>query len=154
MALVLFYHLTRSPAEETAATLLPRALGAGWRVMVRGTDLARLAHLDQRLWLEPEDGFLPHGLEGGAQDADQPILLGLGPIANQAQALMLVDGAVPQPGEAARLERVWVLFDGLDETALNAARGLWKAVTAEGIHAQYWSEETGRWQMKTEKKPA
>ena len=37
------------------------------------------------------------------------------------------------------------------EVALNGARALWKAVVAEGLHAQYWSEESGRWQMKTEK---
>ena len=62
---------------------------------------------------------------------------------------MLVDGAVPLPGEAAALERVWVLFDGQNEAAVNAARGLWKAIVAENLPAQYWSEETGRWVMKT-----
>lgn len=151
MALVLFYHLTRSSAEETAMQLLPRALAAGWRVMLRACTAERLDWLDQKLWLGPEDGFLPHGVEGGPQDADQPVLLGRGPITNGARALMLMDGALPLPGEAAGLERVWVLFDGLDEVALNGARGLWKAVVAEGLHAQYWSEESGRWQMKTEK---
>ncbi|HRK43568.1 MAG TPA: DNA polymerase III subunit chi [Gemmobacter sp.] len=146
---VLFYHITQSSVEVTARTLLEKALGAGWRVMLRGGDLARLDWLDQWLWLNPEDGFLPHALAGGPQDADQPVLLGTGPIVNDAKGLMLVDGAVPLPGEAAALERVWVLFDGQDEAAVNAARGLWKAVVAENLPAQYWSEETGRWVMKT-----
>lgn len=146
---VLFYHITQSAVEVTARTLLEKALGAGWRVMLRGGDPARLDRLDQWLWQNPEDGFLPHGMAGGAQDADQPVLLGSGPIVNDAKALMLVDGAMPLPGEASRLERVWVLFDGQDEAAVNAARGLWKAVVAENLPAQYWSEETGRWAMKT-----
>ena len=146
---VLFYHITQSSVEVTARTLLEKALGAGWRVMLRGADPARLDFLDQWLWLNPEEGFLPHGMAGGPQDADQPVLLGTGPIANQAKGLMLVDGAVPLPGEAAALERVWVLFDGQDGAAVNAARGLWKSVVAENLPAQYWSEETGRWVMKT-----
>lgn len=146
---VLFYHITQSSVEVTARTLLEKALGAGWRVMLRGGDAARLDWLDQWLWLNPEDGFLPHALAGGPQDADQPVLLGTGPIVNDAKGLMLVDGAVPLPGEAAALERVWVLFDGQDEAAVNAARGLWKAIVAENLPAQYWSEETGRWVMKT-----
>lgn len=146
---VLFYHITQSSVEVTARTLLEKALGAGWRVMLRGADPARLDWLDQWLWLNPEDGFLPHGLAGGPQDADQPVLLGTGPIVNDAKGLMLVDGAVPLPGEAAGLERVWVLFDGQNEAAVNAARGLWKAIVAENLPAQYWSEETGRWVMKT-----
>lgn len=146
---VLFYHITQSSVEVTARTLLEKALGAGWRVMLRGGDPARLDWLDQWLWLNPEDGFLPHALAGGPQDADQPVLLGTGPIVNDAKGLMLVDGAVPLPGEASALERVWVLFDGQDESAVNAARGLWKAIVAENLPAQYWSEETGRWVMKT-----
>ncbi|EEW24322.1 DNA polymerase III subunit chi [Rhodobacter ferrooxidans] len=153
MVLVLFYHLTRSPVEATAAGLLSRALDLGWRVMLRGTDPARLALLDERLWLGPEEGFLPHGLQGGPQDADQPVLLGTGAIGNAAHALMLVDGAEPLTGEAEALERVWVLFDGNDPAALETARAQWKTLTAQGLHAKYWSEDSGSWQMKTERNP-
>lgn len=154
MGLILFYHLTRSAVEDTATLLLGRALGAGWRVMLRGSDLSRLMALDERLWLGAEDSFLPHGMAGGPADSDQPVLLGTGPITNAAPALLLVDGADPLEGEAAALERVWILFDGNNADALQAARMQWKTLTAQGLHAQYWSEETGRWQMKTERKPA
>ena len=64
---------------------------------------------------------------------------------------MLVDGAETTPEEAKDLERVWVLFDGYDESALNAARGLWTRLTAAGLAAQYWSEQSGRWEKITEK---
>ena len=131
--------------------ILPRALTNGWRVMLRGTDQAALDRLDMALWTAAEDSFLPHGLQGGAQDADQPVLLGTGPIGNGANTLVLLDAAETTPAEAAPLDRVWVLFDAADQTALAAARGLWTKLTAAGQHAQYWSEESGRWQMKTEK---
>tara|TARA_R110002096_G_scaffold395346_3_gene590798 strand:+ start:3968 stop:4408 length:441 start_codon:yes stop_codon:yes gene_type:complete len=144
----MFYHLTASPAEETAGLLLGRALGAGWRVMLRGTDRARLDDLDARLWQGPADAFLPHGLEGGPHDADQPVLLGLGAIGNDAHALMLMDGASVDPSEAEGLERVWILFDGNDQASVAAARVQWKALTGAGLAAQYWSEESGRWEKK------
>lgn len=147
----MFYHLTRSTPQETMATILPRALSAGWKVMLRGTDLEALKALDAALWLHPDDSFLPHGLAGGAQDADQPILLGQGAIGNAAEGLMLVDGAETTPSEAAPLQRVWVLFDGADEAALAGARRLWTTLTSAGLAAQYWSEESGRWEKKTEK---
>ena len=150
MGTAVFYHLIRSSAEETLATILPRALGQGWRVMIRSPDRARLERLDARLWLEPEEGFLPHGLEGGPQDADQPVLLGQGPAVNGAKVLALIDGAVAEDTEIAAMERVWVLFDGMDEARLQAARGQWKAMTAAGHAAQYWSEEGDRWQKKAE----
>lgn len=150
MGIAVFYHLTQSSVSQTAATILPRAYAAEWRVMLRGRDMAALQALDLVLW-QGEDSFLPHGLQGGAQDGDQPILLGTGAIGNAAQALMLVDGAETTAEEAKDLQRVWVLFDGYDEAALNAARGLWTRLTAAGLAAQYWSEESGRWEKKTEK---
>ncbi|MGB8813605.1 MAG: DNA polymerase III subunit chi [Paracoccaceae bacterium] len=151
MGMVLFYHLTRSAARETAVVLLGKAIGVGWRVMVRGTDPAKLAALDADLWLGPDDGFLAHGLAGGAHDADQPILLGTGAIANAARCLMLVDGAEVSLPEIESLERVWVLFDGQNEAALGHARGQWKTLTGAGVSAQYWSEESGKWEKKAEK---
>ena len=121
--------------------------------MLRSPNPDRRDRLDAKLWLEPEDGFLPHGLEGGPFDADQPVLIGQGGATNAAQGVVLLDGAEPLPGEEA-CERLWVLFDGDDPVAVQAARGLWTRMTGLGMAAQYWSEETRRWVMKTEKKPA
>ncbi|WP_116131928.1 DNA polymerase III subunit chi [Tropicimonas sp. IMCC34043] len=153
---VLFYHLTRQPLEATLHLLLDRSLQRGWRVMVRSSDAARLDWLDQKLWLGPEEEFLPHGLEGGPHDEDQPVLLGtLGeageaPPPNGAACLIAIDGAAVAAAEAARLERVCILFDGHDPAAVQHARGQWKALTGAGVSAQYWSEDAGRWQMKAE----
>lgn len=151
MAVAVFYHLTRSPPESVLAALLPRALAQGWRVMVRAVGQDRLQALDLALWRLDEDGFLPHGLQGGPDDADQPVLLGAGPIGNGAQGLILLDDAAPLAEELAGLERVWVLFDGNDAAAVTRARGLWTGLTASGHGAQYWSEDSGRWQMKSER---
>lgn len=151
MGMVMFFHLMQSAPADTLAVNLPRALGQGWRVMVRGTDLAALDLLDQALWLKGgDDGFLPHGLEGGPHDADQPVLLGLGQPANGAKVLALVDGAEATDAEIAAMERVWVLFDGNDQARLQAARGQWKAMTTAGHASQYWSEDSGRWEKKAE----
>ncbi|PRX34992.1 DNA polymerase III, chi subunit [Meinhardsimonia xiamenensis] len=146
-----FYHLTRSPLEAVLPMLLEKALAQGWRVAVRGTDPARMAWLDERLWLGPEEGFLPHGLAGGAHDAAQPVLLTVdAALPNAAACLMAVDGAEVTAEEVKRLERVCVLFDAGEEAALARARAQWRALTAAGCKARYWSEESGRWQMKAE----
>lgn len=151
MGIVLFYHQTRTSPADTLAVILPRALAAGWRAMVRGGDAAALDRLDAELWLKGgDDSFLPHGREGGAADAAQPVLLGQGPAVNGARVFALIDGAEASAEELAAMERVWVLFDGADEARLQAARTLWKAVTAAGHAAQYWSEAEGRWQKQAD----
>ena len=151
MGVAMFYHLTRSTPAQTLATILPRAVAQGWRVMLRGTDLAALQRLDAALWQGPDDSFLPHGLAGGSHDGDQPILLGLGPIGTAAQGLVLIDAATTTAEEAMGLERVWTLFDGADAAAVAQARALWTTLTTAGMPAQYWSEESGKWEKKAEK---
>lgn len=151
MGTAMFYHLTRSTADDTVTSLLGRAVGMGWRIMIRGRDAVHLDHLDAHLWTKPENSFLPHGRAGGSDDANQPVLLGDGPNTNNATAMMLLDGAEISLAEAQTLTRVWLIFDGEDLSALAAARQQWKILTYAGIAAQYWSEETGKWQMKAEK---
>ncbi len=149
MAGAWFYHLTRSPVEVTLATLLPKAVAAGWTVAVRGTDKAALERLDGQLW--NGDGFLPHGLAGGPHDADQPILLTTDTEAgNTPTCVMAIDGAEISAEEAMALERVCLLFEGADAAAVEAARGQWKRLTEAGVPAVYWSEETGSWAKKAE----
>lgn len=152
MGAVYFYHLTRQPLERTLPMLLEKARGAGWRVLVRGTDAARLDWLDEKLWLGPEEGFLAHGRAGGPHDAIQPVLLteADGAAANAAQCLMSVDGAEVTSEEVTTYERACILFDGNDEAATAYARTQWKALTDAGCAAQYWSEESGRWEKKAE----
>lgn len=149
MGAIYFYQLTRRSLEATLPLLLERSLEQGWRVVVRGTDAARMSWLDERLWLWPEESFLPHGLSGGPHDAAQPILLttddGL-----RADCLICIEGARPSAEDVEAAERACLLFDGNDEAALHAARVQWKTLTAAGCSAQYWSEESGRWQKKAD----
>lgn len=152
MGAAYFYHLTRRPLEATLPMLLGKAREAGWRVAVRGTDAARMDWLDQKLWLGPEESFLPHGLATAPHPQRQPVLLTTeAACPNDPACLMSVDGAAVTAEEVAAMERVCVLFDGNDEAALSVARGQWKALTEAGASAQYWSEESGRWEKKAER---
>lgn len=151
MGAVYFYHLTASPLHETLPMLLGKARQAGWPVAVRAVADERLRWLDDSLWQGPADGFLPHGVAGGEFDTLQPILLCNRPgAANGARCLMAVDGADVAAAEVQELDRVCILFDGNDFDALQRARGQWKALTGAGCSAQYWSQETGRWEKKAE----
>ncbi|WP_374292401.1 DNA polymerase III subunit chi [Paenirhodobacter enshiensis] len=146
----LFYHVTQSSVDAVVSTLLERALQQGWRIELRTPSRERSDWYDQRLWLGSEEGFLPHGLQGGPHDALQPVLLTERAAGPGFQAVMSVEGAEVAPDEVPAHERVWILFDGRDPMAVERARDQWRALAASGAGAQYWSEETGRWQKKAE----
>ena len=150
MGNALFYHLTRSPAARLVPLLLGKSLQAGWRVELRGTDRARMARLDDELWLA--EGFLPHGMAGGPHDAAQPVLLtvageGHGGAA-AAECLIALDGAAVAPEECTATQRLCIVFDGNDPPALDRARDQWRSLTGAGIASEYWSEAGGRWERK------
>jgi len=151
MGTAYFYHLTDSPLDAVLPMLLRKALQAGWRVTVRGTDAARLDWLDKRLWLGPDDEFLPHGRMGGGFDADQPVLLTEGmETPNGAVCLMSIDGAEISAAEVGRMERTCILFDGNDPGAVAHARDRWKALATANCTLQYWAREGGHWSRKAE----
>ena len=145
MGAAFFYHLTERPLEATLPTLLQKAMGAGWRVAVRGPDRERLDALDRALW--QGDGFLPHGMAGGPHDAEQPVLLTTEDPTNGATCLMTIDGAEISVDAVREMDRVCVIFD---DNARDAAREQWKLVSDAGLTAQYWAEDGGRWVKKAE----
>lgn len=147
MTEVRFYHLTQSPLEQTLPGLLATSLTRGWRVLVQGGNEARLRFLDTHLWTNPEDSFLPHGLEG--EGAEQPIWLTVSEEnPNNAHVLMLIDGARATPERMAGFDLVTVFFDGADEALVSKAREDWKAVVAADLPAVYWAQENGSWTQK------
>lgn len=149
MGAAYFYHLTRTPVEVTLTQLLDKARNAGWRVAVRGTDAKRLDWLDEKLWLGPEEGFLAHGRAGSDFDEEQPILLTEAlDCPNGAACVMAVDGAEVTAEDVKTLERVCILFDGNDESALTRARDQWRSLSDAGCNAEYWSQESGSWTKK------
>ena len=95
--------------DATLPILLDKARGAGWQIVVRGTDQGRMMWLDEKLWSQGPESFLAHGVSGGPHDALQPILLTTDvAVPNAATCIMSVDGAVVSAQEVKDAERVCI----------------------------------------------
>ncbi|MCI0754670.1 DNA polymerase III subunit chi [Teichococcus vastitatis] len=143
-----FYHLTRTPLEAALPKLLGRVLAQGGRAVVQLGDPARLDALDAALWLCQDPDWLPHGSARGiGHPTLQPIWLTAEDEApNGARFLFLVEGAASTRLEA--FDRVFDLFDGGDEAAVQAARQRWSAARAAGHGLAYWQQEERGWTRK------
>ena len=145
-----FYQLSGDSPEAVLPRMLDMALQKGWRIEVRGLARDRMERLDVALWGEGGE-FRPHGLAGGPHDADQPILLTVGPGQGGRDCLMALDGAPVDEGEARTASRVCVVFDGADPEVLATARAQWKALTGAGLAARYYVREEGAWSLRQER---
>ena len=148
MAEVLFYHLTESKLEEALPPLLEKSLDRGWLVSIHLKDEDRCTALDAHLWTYREDSFLPHGGEQAAHAQRQPVLLTLaGEAANGATVRFVVDGADVPALDG--VERLVMMFDGHDQSQLDAARAQWKTLKAGGHALTYWQQTPDRrWEKK------
>src|SRR6266536_6558942 len=133
MTEVLFYHLQRQPIERVLPQLLEKSIERGWRVVVQAATDERIEALDAHLWTYRDDNFLAHGTYRESEAALQPVLLTVqdhNP--NGANVRFLIDGA-PVPSDAARYQRVVLLFDGEDPEAVEAARARWSEAKTNGF---------------------
>jgi DNA polymerase-3 subunit chi len=142
-----FYHLTRTGADQALPQLLGRTLAAGSRAVVVCGSAERVVALDEALWRCAEPDWLPHGTEADGDAALQPIWLATDDAApNGARFLFLIDGAGSARLDA--FDRVFDLFDGTDEPAVQAARARWSAAKAAGHSLTYWQQGERGWQKK------
>ena len=149
MTEILFYHLQRQPIEKVLPQLLEKSVERGWRVVVESSSEERIDALDAHLWTYRDDAFLAHGTYRDSEAAAQPVLLTVhdhNP--NGASVRFLIDGT-PVPADAARYQRIVLLFDGEDEQAVAAARTHWTEAKSQGFETTYWQcDENGRWEKK------
>jgi DNA polymerase-3 subunit chi len=143
-----FYHLTRTALDQALPRLLGRVLAQQGRALVLCGGPERVAALDAALWTCPEPDWLPHGTAAMGHAAMQPIWLteADGPAANGAKYLFLVDGA--ETAHLGEYERVFDLFDGNDEAAVQAARQRWRAAKEAGHALSYWQQGSRGWEKK------
>jgi DNA polymerase III subunit chi len=153
MTETLFYHLERSGLEDVLPGLLERTRARDWKAVVRVGTAERMEILDTHLWTYSEQTFLAHGTAADGHPSRQPIYLTTeGENPNSANVLFLVGGAAPDDWKASSLRdyaRIVLMFDGRDESALNAARAQWRSCKDAGHDATYWKQSpAGKWEKQ------
>lgn len=144
---VWFYHLEKQPKDKILPDLLQKALERDWRVIVACGDAETCESLNQSLWDQGPESFIPHGRWDGPSSEDQPISLYHGDQLPPGSFEMFVSLAPLNLPDINRFARTLILFEGQDDAHLNWARGQWSQLKKDGLPMSYWrQDENGRWQ--------
>ena len=146
MTEVAFYHLTRKPLERAMPELLEKVVERGLRAVVLAGSEERVHTLNDHLWVWDKGSFLPHGAAGDGDPADHPVWLTQDEEnPNGATVLMLIDGR--DAASKGDYDRCLDMFDGRDETAVQAARDRFRAARDAGHEVTYWKQnDRGGWE--------
>jgi DNA polymerase III subunit chi len=151
MTEVWFFHLERQPLEAMLPQLVEKTLAKGWRAVIKAGSAERVEAISSGLWMQSEEGFIPHGTKQDGHAPLQPVWITDGDDRpNAPNAMFLVDGA--ENDDLAGLHRLVRVFDGNAPEAVEAARAAWRAAKADGHDVSYWQQdERGRWINKAAK---
>jgi DNA polymerase-3 subunit chi len=145
-----FYHLLSTPLEVALPKLLPKVLAGGFTTLIKCRDAAQMKQLDEKIWVQDAESFLPHGLASEAHSEDQPILLSLDlqPL-NQATLLIILDGTLVSAEQQSSFTRILDMFDGTHEPTTLAARERWKTYKSQGHTLSYIKQQPdGGWKKE------
>lgn len=150
MAQVDFYHLQNQSLENVLPKLLEKAYATGKRIVVKVGNEERVEFINGILWTYTEQSFLPHGSKKDGFGEEQPIWLTSGEdVPNKAEFLFLVDGALIDTKSEENYSRIFNIFDGNSEAAVQQARQFWKDLKAAGYTVNYWQQDSnGKWSKK------
>lgn len=145
-----FYHLLTTPLEVALPKLLPKALAAGLKTVIQCRDVAQQEMLDEKLWTQDPDSFIPHGKAGDENENLQPILLSLSAQRpNDACLLLILNRSLASPEILEGYTRMIDMFDGTSETEISAARNRWKEYKSAGHTLTYYKQQpNGAWKQE------
>lgn len=150
MSRVDFYHLQNQKLEDVLPKLLEKAYSIHKNAVVRVGNAERIEFLNSLLWTYDEQSFLPHGSKKDGTPESQPIwLTAENDNPNSAVFLFLTDGANAEIDEISQYERVFNIFDGNSQEAVENARNFWRTLKQQSINIFYWQQNSdGAWQQK------
>lgn len=145
-----FYHLQNQTLEDVLPKLIEKAYETGKKIKVKIGTEERVEFINTLLWTYNDEAFIPHGSKKDGSAAEQPVwLTNEDNNPNDATMLFLVDGAVASLEEAKNYERIFNIFDGNVQTALEQARSFWKELKTAEQELYYWQQSSsGSWQQK------
>ena len=128
---------------------MQKAYASGKRVLLKLPE-EKVEEINALLWTYNDESFLPHGSKKDGFAEQQPIwLTGTDINANNAQFLFLACGVQAEVEYSKKFERVFNIFDGNDELALQQARNLWKTYKNADFEVHYWQQTSvGNWEQK------
>lgn len=145
-----FYHLQKQTLDQVLPKLLDKAYGSKKNIIVKVGNEEHVEFINSNLWIYDDAAFLPHGTKKDGNSSLQPIwITNEDDNPNQAEILVLVDGAEIELEKLKSFNRVLNIFDGNSEEALTQARRLWKEYKDQDFELYYWQQDSnGSWQQK------
>ncbi len=147
MSDIRFYHLNRKPLYETVAILTERAVMGDKKAVIVASDKSLFPKISDALWMTKPDSFLPHATKGDENSSAPILITDEFENTHSAQTCFILPEATW--GDCTRFDLVCHIFEGQNESQVQAARGFWKQLKDQAHNLTYWQQDdAGKWTQK------
>lgn len=144
---VRFYQLSSTSLEKALVDIVNKAWKKGTKLCLMAHDPNHAQWLDDLLWRQPNDVFLPHGLWNGLDPERQPILISPEPDQRNGATLILL--ATPKLlRNPEKFDLVIDFVNGKSPNDLAASRQRYRHYRDLGCTMEYWAQSLQGWQKK------
>ena len=146
MASFAFYNYFKDNFEVTFTGIITKIYDADKSIIVRTTSNLNLNYLDSLLWNFNPTSFVPHDKSDEPLSRDTPVYLTTGgEVTDNAETLILVNGAKFYSNEFDSFSKVIIIFCKTDPDSIIEARNIWQSTTSKQIEKQYWIQNEFGW---------
>ncbi|MEO5332422.1 MAG: DNA polymerase III subunit chi [Magnetococcus sp. YQC-5] len=141
-----FYQLASSSPEAALIGILYKIVEQDAKACVLAKDAEQVRRLDELLWRQPQERFLPHGPWNGPDPSWQPVLIACEPDDRNGATILVL--ATPRwVEEPDRFDMVVDFVDPKEPVAM--ARERYRRYQGAGCAMEYWIQSPeGRWTRK------
>jgi DNA polymerase-3 subunit chi len=132
-----FYKLNsqnRTRINRFCCQLADKVVNMGHPVFVRTKDAAESRLLDDIMWTFSDNSFVPHAIQGDAEDADAPVIIGHS--ASASKGYLLINLSDEFPENALNYERVAEIISD-DPENLQKGRARYSAYKKDAYPLHY-----------------
>ena len=141
-----FYNSSHRDVVADIAWLAENIFKKKNKIVIFCTDQETVDVIDDFLWSNRDDSFIPHATKKHGKDSLDPILVTDDlQRCYQHDVLLALNGVLIKEKDWERFAKIYYFFDDQDTKEKENARSMWKSFASLNIDCKYWINEKNKW---------
>tara|TARA_B100001057_G_scaffold487335_1_gene569900 strand:+ start:598 stop:1071 length:474 start_codon:yes stop_codon:yes gene_type:complete len=143
---VFFYNSSQRDIVADIAWLTENLFMKNNSIVIFCTDQETVEVVDDFLWANREDSFIPHSAKKNGEKSIYPILITTSiDEGYEHDVLLALNGVLIEEKNWQRFSKIYYFFDNEDNNEKETARSMWKSFSSLNVECKYWINEGNKW---------
>ena len=143
---VFFYNSSQRDIVADISWLTEKLFMKNNSIVIFCTDQETVEVVDDFLWANREDSFIPHSTKKSGEKSIYPILITTSiDEGYEHNVLLALNGVLIEEKNWQSFSKIYYFFDNEDNNEKENARSMWKSFSSLNVECKYWINEGNKW---------